>query len=32
MEIGLALEYPAEFIVIRVSQFDGGRSTAEIIS
>lgn len=29
MEVGVALEYPAEFIVIRVSQFDGG-GAAEI--
>ena len=29
MDVGVALEYPAEFVVIRVSQFDGG-STAEI--
>jgi hypothetical protein len=29
MEVGVALEYPAEFVVIRVSQYDGG-STAEI--
>jgi uncharacterized protein len=28
MEVGVALEYPAEFVVIRVSQFDGG-STIE---
>ena len=26
MEVGVALEYPAEFIVIRVSQFEGGSS------
>ena len=31
MEIGVALEYPAEFIVIRVSQFDGGQVAAEQI-
>ena len=27
MEIGVALEYPAEFIVIRLSQFDGGSAS-----
>jgi phage tail sheath protein FI len=33
MEIGVALQYPAEFVVIRVSQFDSGASlTAEFIT
>ena len=31
MEIGVALEYPAEFIIIRLSQYEGGADT-EIIS
>ena len=26
MEIGVALQYPAEFVVIRISQFDSGAS------
>lgn len=30
MEIGVALEYPAEFIVIRVSQFESGGFAAEV--
>ena len=30
MEIGVALEYPAEFIVIRVSQVESGAFTAEV--
>lgn len=30
MEIGVALEYPAEFVIIRVSQFDSGRITSEV--
>lgn len=30
MEIGVALEYPAEFIVIRVTQFESGGFTAEV--
>lgn len=30
MEIGVALEYPAEFVVIRVSQYDGARFTTEV--
>lgn len=30
MEIGVALEYPAEFVVIRVSQFDRGQVTTEV--
>ena len=28
MEVGVALQYPAEFIVIRISQFDSGASFA----
>lgn len=32
MEIGVALEYPAEFIVIRVSQYESGGFTAEVQS
>jgi hypothetical protein len=31
MEVGVALEYPAEFIVIRVTQFESGGSAAEVI-
>lgn len=31
MEVGVALQYPAEFIVIRVSQFDSGVSLANEI-
>lgn len=30
MEVGVALEYPAEFIVIRVTQFESGGFTAEV--
>jgi Bacteriophage tail sheath protein len=30
MEIGVALEYPAEFVVIRITQFDRGSFTSEI--
>jgi phage tail sheath protein FI len=30
MELGVALEYPAEFVIIRVTQFDQGTFTAEI--
>jgi hypothetical protein len=30
MEIGVALEYPAEFVVIRVSQFDRTQTTTEV--
>jgi len=29
IDVGLALRYPAEFIVIKIGQFDGGTSTAE---
>ncbi|GAA2322291.1 phage tail sheath family protein [Nonomuraea roseoviolacea subsp. roseoviolacea] len=29
IDIGLALRYPAEFIVIKIGQFDGGTDTAE---
>jgi hypothetical protein len=32
MEIGVALQYPAEFIVIRISQYDSGSSFASEIS
>jgi len=28
MEIGVALQYPAEFIIIRISQYDNGDSFA----
>lgn len=31
MEVGVSLEYPAEFIVIRVTQFESGGNTAEVI-
>lgn len=30
MEIGVALEYPAEFVIIRLTQFDQGTYTAEV--
>ena len=30
MEVGVALEYPAEFVVIRITQFDRGTFTAEV--
>jgi hypothetical protein len=30
MEIGVALEYPAEFIIIRVTQFESGGFSAEV--
>ena len=30
MEVGVALEYPAEFVVIRITQFDRGTFTSEI--
>ena len=30
MEIGVALEYPAEFVVIRITQYDRGSFTAEV--
>jgi hypothetical protein len=30
MEVGVALEYPAEFIVIKVTQFESGGITAEV--
>jgi phage tail sheath protein FI len=32
MEIGVALQYPAEFIVIRISQYDSGASVATDIT
>jgi phage tail sheath protein FI len=32
MEVGVALQYPAEFVVIRVTQFDSGANlTAELL-
>jgi len=31
MEIGVALEYPAEFVVIRITQFDQGAITSEVV-
>ena len=30
MEVGVALEYPAEFVIIRITQFDRGTFTAEV--
>jgi uncharacterized protein len=30
MEIGVALEYPAEFVIIRITQFDRGSISAEV--
>jgi hypothetical protein len=30
MEVGVALEYPAEFVIIRVTQFDQGTFTTEV--
>jgi hypothetical protein len=30
MEIGVALEYPAEFVVIRITQFDRGSLSTEV--
>ena len=30
MEIGVALEYPAEFVVIRITQFDRGTLSSEV--
>ena len=30
MEVGVALQYPAEFVVIRITQFDRGTFTAEV--
>lgn len=30
MEVGVALEYPAEFVVIRITQFDRGTFTNEV--
>jgi uncharacterized protein len=30
MEVGVALEYPAEFVVIRITQFDRGSFTNEV--
>ena len=31
MEVGVALQYPAEFVVIRITQFDRGTFAAEVI-
>lgn len=31
VEVGLALEYPAEFVVIKIGQWEGGRSTVETV-
>ena len=31
MEIGVALQYPAEFVIIRITQFDRGSFTAEVV-
>lgn len=31
MEIGVALQYPAEFVIIRLTQFDQGTFTAEVV-
>ena len=30
MEVGVALEYPAEFVIIRITQFDRGTFTSEV--
>jgi phage tail sheath protein FI len=30
MEVGVSLEYPAEFVIIRITQFDRGTYTAEV--
>ena len=30
MEVGVALEYPAEFVVIKITQFDRGAITGEV--
>ena len=30
MEVGVALQYPAEFVVIRITQFDRGTYTTEV--
>jgi phage tail sheath protein FI len=30
MQVGVALQYPAEFVVIRISQFDSGASVTEV--
>jgi uncharacterized protein len=30
MEVGVALQYPAEFVIIRITQFDRGTYTAEV--
>ena len=31
VEVGLALQYPTEFIVVNISQWTGGASAAEIL-
>jgi uncharacterized protein len=31
MELGVALQYPAEFIIIRLTQYDQGAITAEVV-
>jgi uncharacterized protein len=31
MEIGVALEYPAEFVIIKLTQFDQGTYTTEVV-
>jgi hypothetical protein len=30
MELGVALQYPAEFVIIRLTQYDQGSFTAEV--
>lgn len=30
VEVGVALQYPAEFIIIQIGQWEGGRSTVEL--
>jgi hypothetical protein len=30
MEVGVALEYPAEFVIIRITQFDRGTTSSEV--
>ena len=31
MEVGVALQYPAEFVIIRITQFDRGTFSAEVV-
>lgn len=31
VEVGVALQYPAEFVVIKLGQWEGGRSTVEVV-